>query len=62
MAYLHWCECRATNDWPRGGDGQIDAVVRRNASIISAVQSLAERRMSNAELALSLMGGGGKRG
>lgn len=41
--YLHYLECRATDSWPTGEDGKVDAVVKRNASVIRGVHDAYDR-------------------
>ena len=42
-AYEHYRQCRATGDWPKGEDGQVDPIVRRNAAIIQEAEEAWQR-------------------
>jgi len=39
----HFLECKITGDWPRR-NGQVDAIVRKNAALIEEILREAERR------------------
>ncbi len=39
LAYRHWRECKAVGDWPRGSDGEIDPIVKRNAAILEEAEA-----------------------
>lgn len=39
LAYDHWKQCKATNDWPRNAEGEIDPIVKRNAAILEEAEA-----------------------
>jgi hypothetical protein len=55
QAYWHYRECRAVGEFPRGPDGRIDPIVRRNAALIAGVEQAVERdRIESLIVLLSL--------
>lgn len=54
LAWRHYCECQATGDFPKDGDGELDPVVKRNAGVIRMVEEQV-RRQTQADAASRLL-------